>query len=164
LGLLSNALALVGLEGSTQFPSKHSEIEIYLIERHSTYAACGAIEGVPEQYQAMADIGRELLSGHCVAERAIKLRGLQMRLAHPIYVVSMSLGLFIVAPACLIVGQGLVNRRRYLLLSLPFIAYFAAYTVLGFGADRYGSLLFPYALCVLIVAAIGFRRKLRSFT
>lgn len=145
-GLISQFGGFVGLRGSTQFIGEPVERRVYVENRTNTGWNCGAVEGMPPEFQPVQATSISGIDITCRSVAAMELWGPWVHLSLDLYPYLLVAGLL--AAAWQLV------RWRMVLPAGAVLGLTTVYTVLGFGADRYSVPIFPAASSILVVTLV----------
>lgn len=157
-GLISQVGGFIGLRGSTQFVGEPVERKVYIENRTEKFFYCGFIEGMPPEFQPVYDASMSGIDPTCRSQAAMEFWAPWVHGSVAVYPYLLLLGILAAA--------GQLLRWRLVLPAGAVLGLTVAYSMLGFGADRYSVPLFPTATSIaLVTVVLGVRywvRRLRA--
>ncbi len=145
-GLVSQVGGFIGLRGSTQFVGEPVERRIYVENRTNTAWSCGAIEGMPPEFQPVYVTSMSGIDPSCRSVAAMEVWAPWVHASVDAYPYLLLLGI--------VVSVGQLLRWRMVLPVGAVLGLTTAYSMLGFGADRYSVPVFPTATSILLVTVV----------
>jgi hypothetical protein len=145
-GLVSQVGGFIGLRGSTQFVGEPVEREVYIENRTNKAFYCGAIEGMPPEFDPVYHSSMSGIDPTCRSMAAMEVWAPWVHASVAVYPYVLLLGILAAA--------GQLLRWRMVLPAGAVLGLTLAYSLFGFGADRYSVPLFPTATSILLVSAV----------